>query len=1298
MSNNKNVKKNKKNSNQSNVRSKDAHSLNDEEVYRKVKRQKFNHNNEENDLIKKIKVDSTKTVKYNKCTICNQRLCHLKKRDPMPQGTVDEVVALVDKKLSLTADDEFDDFKPTYKLINFSVYDANDHLCRFDTGLIEANVYLYCSGCILPIYDGDVSNQELSNGVMAEKIGPINEWYVTGFDGGPQQPIGISTPYADYYLMYPTESYKEYMDPVIEKIYLSKVVIEFLTSQDNPTYEDLLDELQTVELPERIERFTEETLLKNAQFICDQVISLDLNSDEDIFPLLSTSCMRSLIKLTGVTIENNKKQSKINDTSPIKKKSSQVVLTKLIHQIVNRFFVKTQDQSDEIFDTVPSIDSEKNHVHKKKNIKSTKSKIETNRKKCLHKTMEAIEDDSDSDDQVEKSECFKEFKNLPEMLSSIKISSKKFQWKSLPIFEEKNRTYYSEFSLENNYETIYSSINGFVKIKSNNPRFEVISKIISMWEDREGNQKAHVNCFYNSRDSILGNLGDKYELFSSDLCADIMLKAIDSPCTVIYQNIPTNWNKLGNTEASVCEKSRCEANPVYFYRMHYIPESARFEYPNFDCTSNLKSPKYSESSTNTRNISEKNYFQGCLVCRRRNESKRLSRPKLLEPNKAVSADKIFFNCIVYRNEEYRLQNGVYILPSFVKYKYKFSIPNNQRSKQDVDDEIYPEYYRKCLIGDHVKGSNYDTPEPFAIGCIKAIYVSIQKESLKNIDEDTDVDPKDVTILINKMYRSENTHQGSSLTPKSDFNLLFWSDEECEIPFSAVMGRCEIIYRSSNESIDEWSLGKFHKFYFNQSYNADEEKFHEPSDEVRSIGSSILQNNKEKFTKVKPLKTLDIFSGCGGLSQGFSTCGIADVRWAIEKDSSAAKAFIKNHSNVEMFEGDCNYLLKKIINNEKVNFPKKGDIELLCGGPPCQGFSGLNRFNCNQYSYLKNTLLFTFLSYCDYFRPKFVVMENVQNFALHHKGLMLKLAIYCFLQIGYQCTFAVLQAGNFGLPQARRRIILLAAAPGSTLPMYPEPLHVFSKRSCQLDVVIDGRKYSPNFFWKDSAPYRTVCVRDAIGDLPKIRNGDNKMDISYENDAQSHYQKKMRRNKICGDTIMDHICKKMSPLVEARIENIPTNAGADWRDIPNIIVNLSDGSVTKKLEYKYKDHLGRLKGVCSCVIGEKCNPDDRQENTLIPWCLPHTSHRHNGWAGTYGRLDWDGFFGTTITNPEPLGKQGRVLHPDQSRVVSIRECARSQGFPDNYCFHGSVIEKYRQIGNAVPPPLAEAIGNEILKIL
>jgi hypothetical protein len=79
---------------------------------------------------------------------------------------------------------------------------------------------------------------------------------------------------------------------------------------------------------------------------------------------------------------------------------------------------------------------------------------------------------------------------------------------------------------------------------------------------------------------------------------------------------------------------------------------------------------------------------------------------------------------------------------------------------------------------------------------------------------------------------------------------------------------------------------------------------------------------------------------------------------------------------------------------------------------------------------------------------------------------------------------------------------------------------------------------------------------------------------------------------------------------------------------------------------------------------------------VPWCLPNTADRHNGWRGLFGRLDKAGHFPTSTTDPQPMGKVGQVFHPDQDRIVSVRECARSQGFPDTFFFSGNVHNRHR----------------------
>lgn len=218
----------------------------------------------------------------------------------------------------------------------------------------------------------------------------------------------------------------------------------------------------------------------------------------------------------------------------------------------------------------------------------------------------------------------------------------------------------------------------------------------------------------------------------------------------------------------------------------------------------------------------------------------------------------------------------------------------------------------------------------------------------------------------------------------------------------------------------------------------------------------------------------------------------------------------------------------------------------------------------------------------------------------------------------------------------------------------------------------------------------------MSDLPPIANGSQAEEMPYENQPSSHFQRELRGAD--DQVLRDHICKEMAPIVAARMSYIPLASGSDWRDLPNIVVQLSDGTFTNKLQYRYRDKKnGELRGVCPCATDQKlCDPSERQFNTLIPWCLPHTANRHNQWVGLYGRLEWDGLFATTVTNPEPMGHQGRVVHPSQNRVVSVRECARSQGFPDKYLFHGNVLDKHRQLGNAVPPPLGAAIGREIIR--
>lgn len=131
----------------------------------------------------------------------------------------------------------------------FSVFCKNGHLCSFDCGLIEKDVEVYFSGYLKPIHSDDAS---IEGGVPGKRFGPIASWWMTGFDVGENPTIGFTTELGDYICMEPSAEYAPFMKSRMTKIYICKIVIEFLIYEPDATYEDLLTKLQvsqTVRIP-----------------------------------------------------------------------------------------------------------------------------------------------------------------------------------------------------------------------------------------------------------------------------------------------------------------------------------------------------------------------------------------------------------------------------------------------------------------------------------------------------------------------------------------------------------------------------------------------------------------------------------------------------------------------------------------------------------------------------------------------------------------------------------------------------------------------------------------------------------------------------------------------------------------------------------------------------------------------------------------------------------------------------------------------------------------------------------------
>ena len=156
-----------------------------------------------------------------------------------------------------------------------------------------------------------------------------------------------------------------------------------------------------------------------------------------------------------------------------------------------------------------------------------------------------------------------------------------------------------------------------------------------------------------------------------------------------------------------------------------------------------------------------------------------------------------------------------------------------------------------------------------------------------------------------------------------------------------------------------------------------------------------------------------------------------------------------------------------------------------------------------------------------------------------------------------------------MPQNRKRAIILAAAPNKTLPQFPRVTHAFDQYN--LGIELDGKNFEYNSGqWRhSSAPLRNVTAREAISDLPPLLQA--KSDRKYLHPPQSGFQKLMRADDYEGSKVTHHETKTMSMIINARLALIPKTPGADWKDLPNKVIELPDGTKTVKIKYPYIDY-------------------------------------------------------------------------------------------------------------------------------
>ena len=387
-----------------------------------------------------------------------------------------------------------------------------------------------------------------------------------------------------------------------------------------------------------------------------------------------------------------------------------------------------------------------------------------------------------------------------------------------------------------------------------------------------------------------------------------------------------------------------------------------------------------------------------------------------------------------------------------------------------------------------------------------------------------------------------------------------------------------------------------------------------------------------------LRMIDLFSGAGGLSEGLSESGFHSL-FATEIVSEYAKTYSINHKDALVKTADIRSLNADEIRNELGL--ERGELDLIAGGPPCQGFS----INAPVRSILdeRNHLFKEYLRFVDAFAPRAILIENVPGLVSFEHGATLHAILDALAELGYGADVRILGAAYYGVPQMRWRTFILGLR-GKNLPShaFPEPICHAPIRP-NFTTIFNGHSLVKEPSPENSAKF--VTVKEAIGDLPSLKCGEQGEEIKeYACEPFSDYQ---RRARIGSIGVVNHEAPLLSKINLQRLQFI--KPGGNWTDIPFDLLP---------------------KGMQRAKQGD------------------HTKR--------YGRVEADGLASTILTKCDP--HWGAFIHYDQDRSFTVREAARIQSFPDHFIFTGTQGQQFAQVGNAVPPLLAESVGSAIKSIL
>jgi DNA (cytosine-5)-methyltransferase 1 len=255
---------------------------------------------------------------------------------------------------------------------------------------------------------------------------------------------------------------------------------------------------------------------------------------------------------------------------------------------------------------------------------------------------------------------------------------------------------------------------------------------------------------------------------------------------------------------------------------------------------------------------------------------------------------------------------------------------------------------------------------------------------------------------------------------------------------------------------------------------------------------------------------DLFCGTGGFSYGFEQ---ADARYKTQFGTDllpiAIQTFLANHKNTVGMAQDIRTIRRKVL-SEKLNI-RPGEVDVIIGGPPCQGFSSIRPFRSSKEDDPRNNLFEEFASFINFFRPKIFVIENVVGLATYKDGATVNAMEECFHSLGYDTEWRILNSAHFGVPQKRERFIMIGAERGTKI-TFPTPTH-FSE-SPTIGYRNRHKVLAPqsrDLFSEQIEIAPAITVMDAISDLPEVLAGDEV--TKYLHEPKNTYQSQRRNGAI-----------------------------------------------------------------------------------------------------------------------------------------------------------------------------------------